>query len=183
MRLWQPERVLIYPPKNMSTGWMLIFHMSRLNDQAERREIGMAIPWPLMRLVQAIVTLGLAGMGALMPISVPLKALYFGAVITVSIGVGHPFARVVADDRGLYVTRYMQTHFLEWREVISARMSWREGGIKIDFHRSIGGLRYAIVNLPDMPVGRAFFVLIKKEEPEVVFWIRERIRAARPGSL
>ena len=154
-----------------------------LKDPAEKREIGMAIPWRLVRLVQLIVTLGLAGMGALLPIAFPFKALYFGAIIAVSISVGHPFARVIADGQGLYVTRYVQAHFLEWRDVISVRSAWREGGIKIEFRRKVAGLRYAIVSLPDMPVGRAFFVLIKKEEPEVVLWIRERIQAARPGSL
>lgn len=129
-----------------------------LHTPPEKLEIGMAIP--LMRLLQVAVALGLAGVAAVLPITFPLQVLYFGVMFALIMRVCHPFARIVADSRGLYVTRYRKTHFVEWREVISVRTTLGEGGIKVEFRRPIAGLRHALVNMPDMPVSRAFFVLI-----------------------
>ena len=152
-----------------------------LTDQLERREIGVHIPWVLIRLAQGMGILLIVAISSVMDIALPLKVLYALSAVLLGAAVGHPFASVAGDDRGLYVTRYLKTHFVEWPDVLSVRSAMDKGGINISFRSPVAGLRYAVVIFPNMPVKKAFRALATRfRSRSNVRWCNGCVNGFRP---
>lgn len=106
----------------------------------------------------------------------------FIAVSGMCVVIGHPLARIEGDDSGLFIQRYLRVHFVEWPGVSGVRTSFSEGGIRLEFRHMVVGLRYAMTNFPNMPVGEAVAAVAGGRKLEIVSWIERHIRAAAESS-
>ena len=144
----------------------------------QRREISPQWVVPLMRLVQLGFILMVVVTGFSLEVSLVFRLLAILLVSGICIAVGHPFASISGDEEGLYVQRYVRVHSVNWAEVSGARASLNDSGIRIDFLRPVGGLRYAVANFPNMGIKDAAAVAMGGKQPEIVTWICEHIRSA-----
>jgi len=142
-----------------------------------RREVGMRVPFLLIRLSQMVLALGLAAVATTFAPDLPRKMLYALVAIGLVVAGGHQFAIATADDAGLYVRRYVKVHFVEWANVKEVNASFLQ--IYISFRRPVAAWREAAVGFPNLSVNRTFAVLREREELEVLQWIRERIQSAQ----
>jgi len=154
----------------------------QISENSNRRVIGSK--WTLLgvRIIQlgSIVFAGLVcaslDMGPMVRLSV------FVALSAMCVVVGHPLARIEGDDSGLFIQRYLRVHFVEWPSVTGVRTSFGDGGIRVEFRHMVAGLRYAMTNFPNMPVGEAVAAVAGRRKSEIVSWIEGHIRAATESS-
>lgn len=150
-----------------------------ITGHGQRRDVNPEWIFILVRLMQIVFILAVALVSLLLPVLPLVRILCFVLITTGCVAAIHSFAHVAADESGLFIRRYVETHFVRWGDVSSVECSFAQGGIKIVFRTPGERETSVITNFPNMSVTAAAKGLARQEELEIVTWMRDRIRTAK----